>query len=48
MLAPIRRFIPAMGGLDLSVLVLFIILQFANFLIGDLTSSLFGPIWYSL
>lgn len=48
MLAPIRRFIPAMGGLDLSVLVLFVILQFANFLIGDLTSAMFGPIWYSL
>ncbi|WP_261816014.1 YggT family protein [Vibrio gallicus] len=48
MLAPIRRILPAMGGLDLSVLVLFVALQFANFLIGDLTSSLFGPIWYSL
>lgn len=48
MLAPIRRIIPAMGGLDLSVLVLFIGLQFANFLMGDLTSTLFGPIWYSL
>ncbi|WP_413112966.1 YggT family protein [Thaumasiovibrio sp. DFM-14] len=42
--APIRRFIPAMGGLDLSVLVLFIGLQFANFLLGDL----FGPIWFQL
>ena len=44
MTAPIRRFIPAMGGLDLSVLVLFIGLQFANFLIGDLI----GPIWFQL
>ncbi|WED22203.1 YggT family protein [Vibrio sp. JC009] len=44
MLAPIRRIIPAMGGLDLSVLVLFIALQFANFLMADLI----GPIWYQL
>ena len=44
MLAPIRKILPQMGGLDLSVLVLFIVLQFANFLMGDLL----GPIWYSL
>lgn len=44
MLAPIRRIIPAMGGFDLSVLVLFIGLQFANFLMGDMI----GPIWYQL
>jgi YggT family protein len=44
MLAPIRKILPQMGGLDLSVLVLFIVLQFANFLMGDLI----GPIWYSL
>lgn len=44
MLAPIRRIIPVMGGFDLSVLVLFIALQFANFLMGDLI----GPIWYQL
>ncbi len=44
MLAPIRRILPAMGGFDLSVLVLFIALQFANFLMGDLI----GPIWYQL
>lgn len=44
MLEPIRRIIPAMGGFDLSVLVLFIGLQFANFLMGDLI----GPIWYQL
>ncbi|GAD90754.1 hypothetical protein VHA01S_055_00100 [Vibrio halioticoli NBRC 102217] len=48
LLSPIRRIIPAMGGLDLSVLVLFLGLQFANYLIGDLTTSLFGPIWYGL
>ncbi|EKO3993799.1 YggT family protein [Vibrio fluvialis] len=44
MLAPIRRIIPMMGGFDLSVLVLFIALQFANFLMGDII----GPIWYQL
>lgn len=44
MTAPIRRFIPAMGGLDLSVLVLFIGLQFANMLMGDII----GPIWHQL
>ncbi|SJL84939.1 YggT family protein [Vibrio palustris] len=44
MLAPIRRIIPAMGGLDLSVLVLFIVLQFANYLVGDLV----GPVWFQL
>ncbi|MDG3087115.1 YggT family protein [Vibrio hannami] len=44
MLGPIRRIIPAMGGLDLSVLVLFIGLQFANFLMADLI----GPIWHQL
>ncbi len=44
MLAPIRRILPAMGGFDLSVLVLFIVLQFANFLMGDLI----GQMWYQL
>ncbi|MDA9557477.1 YggT family protein [Vibrio sp.] len=44
LLNPIRRILPSMGGLDLSVLVLFIILQFANFLMGDLI----GPIWHNL
>lgn len=44
LLAPIRRILPPMGGFDLSVLVLFLILQFANYLMGDLI----GPIWYQL
>jgi YggT family protein len=44
MLAPVRRILPDMGGFDLSVLVVFIVLQFANFLMGDLI----GPIWYQL
>ncbi len=44
MLTPVRKILPQIGGLDLSVLVLFIILQFANFLMGDFV----GPIWYNL
>lgn len=44
MLAPIRNRLPSMGGFDLSVLVLFIVLQFANFLMGDLV----GPVWFQL
>lgn len=44
MLAPIRRILPPMGGFDLSLLVLFLILQFANYLMGDVV----GPIWYQL
>ncbi|NAW88371.1 YggT family protein [Photobacterium halotolerans] len=44
MTAPIRRIIPAIGGLDLSVLVLFVGLHFANILMGDLI----GPIWFQL
>lgn len=43
-LSPIRKILPSMGGLDFSVLVLFLILQFANYLVGDVV----GPIWYSL
>ncbi|MFD2178726.1 YggT family protein [Veronia pacifica] len=38
--APVRRIIPAMGGIDLSVLVIFIGLQFLNYLMGDLI-----PLW---
>ncbi|EJL6266755.1 YggT family protein [Vibrio cholerae] len=49
MLAPIRRIIPVMGGFDLSVLVLFIALQFANFLIIDLLDWInLGSLWYRL
>ncbi len=44
MLAPIRRILPDMGGFDLSVLVVFIALQFLNFFIGDLL----GPIWVQI
>ncbi|WP_105900839.1 YggT family protein [Vibrio gangliei] len=44
MLSPIRRLLPPMGGFDFSLLVLFLVLQFANYLMGDLI----GPIWYQL
>lgn len=43
-LAPLRRIIPPLGGLDLSVLVAFIILQALNLLMG----SVFGPIWWQV
>ena len=44
LLSPIRRFLPSLGGLDLSVLVLFLILQGINFLMLDLV----GPLWNQL
>lgn len=44
MLAPIRRILPDLGGFDLSVLVLFIALQFCNILVGNVI----GPIWFQL
>ena len=43
-LAPIRRILPALGGLDLSVLVAFIALQAINYLMGDL----FGQLWWMI
>ncbi|WP_333607615.1 YggT family protein [Arsukibacterium sp.] len=36
LLKPIRRILPPMGGLDLSILVVIIALQFVYFLFGDL------------
>ena len=44
LLGPIRRVIPPLGGLDWSVLVLFIVLQVINFLLLDLV----GPLWSML
>lgn len=38
-LAPIRRLIPPMGGLDLSVLIAILAIQFIRILLGDF----FGP-----
>lgn len=48
LLNPIRRFIPPMGGLDLSMLVLFVLLQFLNFVIGDFLTPYFGNLWFVL
>lgn len=44
LLSPIRRFLPDLGGLDLSVLVLFLLLQGINYLMLDLV----GPLWNQL
>ncbi|WP_305464621.1 YggT family protein [Photobacterium leiognathi] len=44
LMAPVRRILPAMGGLDLSILVIFIALQFANYAMG----SVVGNVWYML
>jgi len=41
LLAPIRRFMPQMGGLDLSMLVVLIGLQFLEMLVNDLLAKLF-------
>jgi YggT family protein len=40
LLAPIRRIIPAMGGLDLSMIVMFVALNFLNILLSDII-----PLW---
>ncbi|RXJ72290.1 hypothetical protein CS022_16425 [Veronia nyctiphanis] len=44
LVAPVRRVIPSMGGIDLSVLIIFIALQFINILLGDII----GPLWRML
>lgn len=41
LLAPIRRFIPPMGGLDLSMIVVLVGLQFLELLVNDLLGKLF-------
>lgn len=46
LLGPIRRFIPPIAGLDLSVLVLFLILQAINIFLSS--SGWLGPIWMRL
>ena len=37
-LAPIRRFVPLVGGVDLSPLVLMLLLQIAQIVLGDVQS----------
>lgn len=41
LLAPVRRFIPPMGGLDLSMIVVLLGLQFLEMLINDFLQQLF-------
>ena len=41
LLAPVRRFIPPLGGLDLSMIVVLVGLQFLEILVNDLLSRLF-------
>lgn len=41
LLAPVRRFVPPMGGLDLSMLVVLLGLQFLEMLVNDLLAKLF-------
>ncbi|WP_094751446.1 YggT family protein [Psychromonas sp. CD1] len=41
LLAPIRRFIPPIGGLDLSMVVVLFALQFVEIFVNDLLSQLF-------
>jgi len=41
LLAPVRRIIPPIGGLDLSMIVVLLGLQFVEILVNDLLSKLF-------
>jgi YggT family protein len=41
LLAPVRRFVPPIGGLDLSMIVVLLGLQFVEILVNDLLSKLF-------
>lgn len=41
LLAPVRRIIPPIGGLDLSMIVVLLALQFIELLVNDLLSKLF-------
>jgi YggT family protein len=41
LLAPVRRFIPPIGGLDLSMIVVLLGLQFVEILVNDLLGKLF-------
>lgn len=44
MMAPIRRFLPAMGGIDFSAMIVILILYMLNYLGMDL----FPGLWYQL
>jgi len=43
-MSPIRRILPAMGGIDFSAMVVILILYLINYLGMDL----FGEIWFLL
>ena len=47
LLAPIRRIIPSLGGLDLSVMILFLLLQLLNSIFMDFLAML-NPLWAAL
>ncbi|MNJ81789.1 YGGT family protein [compost metagenome] len=44
LMSPIRRILPAMGGIDFSAMVVILILYLINYLGMDL----FGEIWFLL
>lgn len=48
LLSPIRRRLPDMGGLDLSLMVLSFTLIFLNMLANDILTPFIGPVWASL
>jgi len=48
LLSPIRRRLPDMGGIDLSLMVLSFTLLFLNMLANDILTPLIGPVWASL
>jgi YggT family protein len=41
-LSPIRRVVPLVGGIDLSPLVLLVLLQVADIVLGGVAASLLG------
>lgn len=48
LLSPIRRRLPDMGGIDLSLMILSFSLLFLNMLANDILTPLIGPIWAGL
>lgn len=47
-LSPIRRRMPDMGGLDLSLMVVSMTLIFLNMLVNDILTPFLGPVWANL
>lgn len=48
LLSPIRRRLPDLGGIDLSLMILSFTLLFLNMLANDILTPLIGPIWIQL